>query len=175
MFCKKGFTLIEVVIVTLIIAALALLVAPSFKNSTITNQMEKAKIGLVELVTAVKLYNEVNSIHLSGNFNQAMFDALSIEDGNQGYTYLQNATGRWGQRTAGEYSLIDGTATNGILNCRYSIGDTSNSSILAYTKCKFDRIDEEGSECYKFYIENANPAVIKKVRYEDNTNECNDL
>lgn len=172
---KKGFTLIEVVIVTLIIAALALLVGPSFRNSTITNQMEKAKIGLVELVTAVKLYNEVNTTSLSGLFNQDMYDALSVEDENQGYIYLQNAAGRWGERSAGEYSLKDATSTNGILNCKYEIGDSADANILAYTKCKFDKVDEEGTECYRFYIEKANPAVIKKVRYEENTNECNDL
>ena len=75
---KKGFTLIEVIVVTLIIAALALLVAPSFKNSTITNDMEKAKMGLVEFTNAVKLYNEVHpSVPISGTFTSIMYSQLA--------------------------------------------------------------------------------------------------
>ena len=172
---KKGFTLIEVVIVTLIIAALALLIGPSFKNSTLTNQMEKAKIGLVELVTAVKLYNEVHSTALSGTFDQTMFDALSVEDNEQGYIYLQNANARWSTRhgSATEYSLNDATAENGVLHCRYVIGEPADD-MLAYTKCAFNKVDEEGTECYEFYIKKDNPAVIKKQRF-DGDDSCDDL
>jgi len=166
---KKGFTLIEVIVVTLIIAALALLVAPSFKNSALTNQMEKAKIGLIELSTSVKLYNEVHSTPLSGVLDTDMFNTLTQYDGDQGYVYLQHA-GRWGIRptSANQYSLRD---TNGPLNCRYTVGDVENGDILTQTKCKFDKIDQDGTECYRFYIEKTNPAVIKKDRLED----CDDL
>ncbi len=81
---KKGFTLVEVIAVTLIIAALALLVVPSFKNSALTNKMEKAKVGLIELTNSVKLYNEVHDTPLSGVLNNAMFDTLTTIDQNQG-------------------------------------------------------------------------------------------
>lgn len=166
---KEGFTLIEVVVVTLIIAALALLVAPSFKNSTLTNQMEKAKIGLVELTTAVKLYNEVHSTTLSGTFNNDMFNTLTQEDTAQGYVYLQNS-GRWGLRTATDYSLYDG---NSILNCKYIIGQGTDD-IVASAKCEFDEVDGDGTECYQFYIERTNPAVVKK-QILDGDSDCNDL
>ena len=171
MFGKKGFTLIEVVVVTIIIAALALLVMPSFKNSSLTNQMEKAKIGLVELTTAAKLYNEVNSSNpVSGTFNGDMFSSFTAVSDNQGYVYLQNSA-RWGVRSSDEYSLRDGS---GILKCRYIIEDSS-SRWLAQTKCKFDKVDQTGTECYLFYIEKDNPAVVKKTRYEENSNDCDDL
>ncbi len=162
---KKGFTLIEVVVVTLIIAALALLVAPSFKNSVMTNQMEMAKIGLVELTTAVKLYNEIHDSNpMSGIFNKDNFDLLTQEDTEQGYVYLQNSN-RWGLRTgsATEYSL---RTAEGVLNCRYTIGDNQDTSILSHTTCKFTGPDEDVEECYKFFIQKTNPAIVKKVRLD---------
>ncbi len=159
MSSKKGFTLIEVVVVTLIIAALALLVVPSFKNSALTNQMEKAKIGLVEFTTAVKLYNEVNTTPLSGDFDSTMFNALTNVDDPQGYIYLRNGN-RWAVRTGNLMSLRDGD--NGVLNCTYYIGNQANADILSYTECSFDKIDEDGKECYRFYVPKSNPAVLKK-------------
>ena len=168
---KNGFTLVEVIAVTLIIAALALLVVPSFKNSALTNQMEKAKVGLVELTTAVKLYNEVHSTPLSGVLNATMFETLSTIDENQGYRYLQHPV-RWGVRpgSTNQYSLRD---SDGVLNCRYTVGDTQDPNILTQTKCSFRRIDEAGSECYMFYMQRNNPAVRKK-KGEPEVN-CNDL
>ena len=154
---KKGFTLIEVIVVTLIIAALALLVVPSFKNSALTNQMEKAKIGLVELTTAVKLYNEVNATPLVGVFNTEMLDVLTNQSDPQGYKYLANRN-RWGVLSGSKVSLVDGGS---ILNCEYYIGSSTDAS-LSYTDCAFDKIDEEGQECYRFSINRADPAVVKK-------------
>lgn len=162
---KKGFTLMEVLIVTIIIAILALLVVPSFKNSALTNQMEKAKIGLVEITTAVKLYNEVNTEHLSGilrNGSNQMFEKLTNADDPQGYIYLRNGQ-RWAERPNGsnrEMSLRDG---NSVLNCTYSIGNIE-SDILSQVTCEFDAVDSDNNEteCYRFYIERNNPAVVKK-------------
>ena len=155
---KKGFTLVEVIAVTLIIAALALLVVPSFKNSALTNQMEKAKVGLVELTTAVKLYREAHTEPISGVFDNAMFNALTDPADE---VYLRNAN-RWAHRpgSATEYSLID---VNGVLNCQYTITAASSTSpLLSSALCQFPKVDEDGTECYNFYMEKANPAVIKK-------------
>ncbi len=167
---KKGFTLIEVVVVTLIIAVLALLTVPSFRNSALTNQMEKAKIGLIELATAVKLYNEVHETDpISGVFDVDNFQLLTEEDSEQGYVYLQNAGGRWGFRPGSttEYSLWGGDA---VLNCQYVIGEPS-ASFLVSTTCQFDSLEGEGSECYTFSIQKTNPAVITKVRLDN----CEDI
>ena len=162
---KKGFTLMEVLVVTIIIAALALLVIPSFKNSALTNQMEKAKIGLVELTTAVKLYNEVNTEQLSGVLRGGsgqMFDKLTNEEDPQGYIYLRNKQ-RWDEKPNSsnrEMSLKDG---NGVLNCRYFIGGQA-SSLLSSVTCEFNKLDSDNNEteCYRFYINKANPDVLKK-------------
>ena len=153
---QKGFTLIEVLVVTLIIAALALLVVPSFKNSALTNQMEKAKIGLVELTTAVKLYNEVNTERLSGNFDTVMFGKLTNPEDPQGYIYLRGGN-RWAVSN-GNMALKD---AGSVLNCVYTIAEASSDE-LSSTQCTFNKVDEEGTECYKFYILRNNPAVIKK-------------
>ena len=162
---KKGFTLIEVIVVTLIIATLALLVAPSFKNSALTNQMEKAKIGLVELTTAVKLYNEVHPTndHISGVLDQENFEKLTEEDEDHGYVYLQNSD-RWGIRSGSptEYSLWGG---DGVLECRYTIGGVEDD-FLSSAGCQF--YDEAGNEeCYNFSINRTNPAVIVKTRLDN--------
>ena len=170
MSAKKGFTLIEVVIVTLIIAALALLVVPSFKNSALTNQIEKAKVGLIELSTAVKLYNEDHTSPMRGYFDTTKYELLT-QQGQSGYAYLLHGS-RWGTRPGSnsEYSLGD---ANGVLNCRYLIAE--NTSIIASVKCKFNKIDQEGTLCYRFYIPKNNPAVIKKQGPDDEGVTCNEL
>lgn len=157
MLNRKGFTLIEVVVVTLIIAALAVLVAPSFKNSAVTNDMEKAKIGLVELTNAVKLFYEVNPIsRIEGKLEQANFDSLTDASA-QGYAYLNNAN-RWSLRSGSgtDYSLRG-------INCVYTIG-TRTASEVTSASCKFKKDVDDAGECYRFYILRSNPAVIKKER-----------
>ena len=156
---KKGFTLIEVIVVTLIIAALALLVAPSFKNSTITNDMEKAKMGLVEFTNAAKLYNEVHpSAPISGTFDSIMYSKLAY-DGNEGFAYLQNTGNRWHQGQGSNYTLLN-------LDCVFSfnIGDTSSmANTLSMAKCKFEKPNgAEGKDCYWFSIKKSNPMIIDK-------------
>lgn len=155
MLNKKGFTMIEIIVVTLIIATLALLVAPSFKNSTMTADIEKAKIGLVELNTAVKLYYEVNpSGNISGIFNNNTYQKLTktVNNDAQGYTYLHNAA-RWEQRSNGSYSLKG-------INCKYNIGAIGADETTS-VECIF-KDDNKNNECYKFSINKNNPAVVKR-------------
>lgn len=151
---KKGFTLIELVVVTLIIATLALLVAPSFKNSTLTTNVEKAKIGLVELNTAVKFYYEVNpgADDIEGLFNNDKWTKLKSED-SQGYVYLHNA-GKWVPQSGSYYSLAG-------VNCKYTIGAETDNELTS-TECLFTDDDNE-KECYKFFINKDNPAVIQRA------------
>ena len=167
----------EVLVVTIIIAILALLVVPSFKNSALTNQMEKAKVGLVELTTAVKLYNEVNTTPLSGIFRDGsdqMFEKLTNTNDPQGYIYLRNGQ-RWAENPNAAnraMSLRDG---NSVLNCTYWIGNSENS-LLSWTNCEFNVVDSDNNEteCYRFSIQKNNPAVIRKENIDcgsgDNAN-----
>ncbi len=152
---KKGFTMIEIIVVTLIIATLALLVAPSFRNSQMTANIEKAKIGLVELNTAVKLYYEVNpNGNLSGILEQENFDTLSTKDTTQEYTYLHNP-GRWTSRPGGAELSFDG------LNCKYTIGESS-ADVTTSVTCRFTD-DEDTDDCYIFFINKDNPALVQRT------------
>ena len=151
---KKGFTLIEIIVVTLIIATLALLVAPSFKNSTLTTNMEKAKIGLAELNTALKLYYEIHpNASLKGILAGKKFETLADEDTEYGYSYLQHPA-RWKTNPSG-----NGMSLNG-MNCEYYMGD-KNEEDFTYVYCKF-KDDEDNEQCNAFFIRKSNPAVIKK-------------
>jgi len=153
---KKGFTLIEVVVVTLIIAALALLVAPTFKNSTVTNDMEKAKMGLTEYTNAVKLYNEVHpNTQLSGYFNNHQFSRLTVDNTND-FVYLQHHQGRWAPAANSNfYTFLN-------LECIYRYDGGAND-IVSRAMCYFPKYnEEEGKDCYWFTIYKNNPLVIKR-------------
>ena len=153
---KKGFTLIEVVVVTLIIAALALLVAPSFKNSTVTNDMEKAKMGLTEYTNAMKLYNEVNPNNpLTGYLKSHQFGHL-IADNENNLTYLQHYEGRWMPAAGSTYY----TFLN--LECVFRY-DGGTNGIISRAMCYFPKYNnEEEKDCYWFTIYKNNPLVIKR-------------
>lgn len=56
---KKGFTLMEVMVVVLIIAILVSLFSLTYRKSVEMRNNEKARAMLVELANAAKLYNEM--------------------------------------------------------------------------------------------------------------------
>jgi len=156
---SKGFTLIEVVVVTLVIAALALLVAPSFKNSAITNNIEKAKMGLTEYTNAIKLYVENypgKAHYMTGVLNEAKFQYLTEDISQSGYIVWPNTAGRWGRGpVVGDNYTLYG------LDCKfgYKVGERT---VLTEAACNFKSYDNEEPECYKFKIYRENPGVIKK-------------
>jgi len=67
---KKGFTLIEVLVVVVLIAILSMLAFPSFKKSREVNKNEAAKVKLLEVANAARLYNEDASTKVVGRFGQ---------------------------------------------------------------------------------------------------------
>lgn len=152
----KGFTLIEVVVVTLVIAALALLVAPSFRNSTVTNDIERAKMGLTEYTNAVKLYLEAHPLgNVTGWLDLQKFTRLT-DTTVDGYAIWPNTAGRWGPGpvSANFYTLVG-------LDCKFGYG-VGGANVLSKVMCNFDKYNGEGKECYWFVIEKANPVLIKK-------------
>ena len=58
MNCKKGFTLIEVLVVVVVIAIVAIIAFPSYKKANVVSQNEAARGKLLELANAVRMYNE---------------------------------------------------------------------------------------------------------------------
>ena len=70
---KKGFTLIEVLVVVLIIAVLFAMYSASYESSKITRRNEKARAMFVEFANAARLFNEMYpSQRLVGTFGNTM-------------------------------------------------------------------------------------------------------
>lgn len=157
---RKGFTLIEVLVVVLIIAVLAVMAVPSFRNAGITNKMEKARIGLIEFTSAVRLYNDANKndstdVSLNGVFNEDMFNLLTAtSDGEK--PYLEQST-RW-LSVSGNMSLKEGSATTA-LNCTYKTANTGN--ILSCVYCDFGTAD---TKKVKYYVNRTDPSRIVMVK-----------
>lgn len=75
---KKGFTLIEVLVVVLIIAVLFAMYSASYESSKITRRNEKARAMFVEFANAARLFNEMYpSTRLVGTFGDTMGVASS--------------------------------------------------------------------------------------------------
>jgi prepilin-type N-terminal cleavage/methylation domain-containing protein len=55
---KRGFTLIEVLVVVVVIAIIAILAFPSYKKANEVSKNEAARGKLLELSNAVRMYNE---------------------------------------------------------------------------------------------------------------------
>ncbi|MDR1124136.1 MAG: prepilin-type N-terminal cleavage/methylation domain-containing protein [Elusimicrobiota bacterium] len=70
---KKGFTLIEVLVVVVVVAILALLAFASYKRARLTAQNEMARAKLVEVAMAAQMYNEDarGSARVAGGLGQA--------------------------------------------------------------------------------------------------------
>ena len=60
---KKGFTLMEILVVVLIVVVLVSLYSLTYKKSIGTRNNERARAMFVELANAAKLYNEMNPNH----------------------------------------------------------------------------------------------------------------
>lgn len=71
MFNKKGFTLIEVLVVVVLIAIVSMIAFPSFKKSREITKNEGARLKLLEVSNAARMYNEDAPIKVAGRFGQA--------------------------------------------------------------------------------------------------------
>jgi|GEM_PF-3357909 prepilin-type N-terminal cleavage/methylation domain len=60
---KKGFTLMEILVVVLIVVILVSMFSLTYKKNVGTRNNERARALLVELANAAKLYNEMNPNH----------------------------------------------------------------------------------------------------------------
>ena len=70
---KKGFTLMEVLVVVLIIAVLFVMYSASYDGARVTRRVEKARAMFVEFTNAAKLFNEMfPNTRLVGRFGTTM-------------------------------------------------------------------------------------------------------
>jgi len=71
---KKGFTLIEVLVVVVFIAIVSMIAFPSYKKAKAITANDAARVKLLELATAVMMYNEADNMDNSGKFHKVAGD-----------------------------------------------------------------------------------------------------
>ena len=102
---RKGFTLIEVLVVVLVIAIVALIAFPSYRRARLTSQNEMARAKLVEVANAARMFNEDNrgANRVAGGFGESpvqnfnsplmlfttVHGDISITD-NSGFSYIRD-------------------------------------------------------------------------------------
>lgn len=67
---KKGFTLIEVLVVVVFIAIVSMIAFPSYKRAKAISANDAARVKLLELATAVMMYNENDNMDNDGKFHK---------------------------------------------------------------------------------------------------------
>ncbi|MFA5062652.1 MAG: prepilin-type N-terminal cleavage/methylation domain-containing protein [Candidatus Omnitrophota bacterium] len=58
---RKGFTLVEIMVIVAIIALLAAIIVPNFLNSRLASNTETAKVNILSLSKACETYSTVNN------------------------------------------------------------------------------------------------------------------
>ena len=75
---RKGFTLIELMIVVVIIGILAALAIPRFMQATVKSKQSEAKGILKQIYTMERTYRQENGVYLACA-NNAAFNAIGVE------------------------------------------------------------------------------------------------
>ena len=79
MLNKKGFTLIEVLVVVVLIAIISMIAFPSFKKSREITKNEGARIKLLEVANAARMYNEDATQKVAGRFGQVLSGGTFVD------------------------------------------------------------------------------------------------
>jgi len=110
---KKGFTLIEILVVVVVIAIISLIAFASYRNARLASQNEMARGKLVEVANAARMFNEDNFgvNRVAGGFGVSpvpgfaspltLFESAGNTDSNFSYirdTEWDNIAGVWHYR-----------------------------------------------------------------------------
>lgn len=133
---RKGFTLIELMIVVVIIGILAALAIPRFFQATTKTRQSEAKLILKQICTNQMLYraaNPLNQYYTSGatgsSTNQNAFAAIDVSiPANAVYSYTIVAAGN--DFTATATANLDDDATNDVwtIHADGHLANTSNDA-----------------------------------------------
>jgi len=94
---EKGFTLIELMVVVMIIGILAALAIPSFVNATTKSKQGKAKADLRTYGTALELYYTDNDTYPEtgslANLKPTYMKTIPDDPWGHDYVFVKNGTG----------------------------------------------------------------------------------
>lgn len=164
MLNKKGFTLIEVLVVVVLIAIVSMIAFPSFKKSREVNRNEAAKVKLLEVANAARMYNEDAATKVAGRFGSALSGyldplALFYPQGGTGSTYLKNMEAWSGTGSSTNYN----TYTYYVCN-QDSSGDQPISACKDGTEIRIavmKKLDATGRYAGEAWVSSDNLGVVK--------------
>lgn len=151
---KKGFTIVELVIVIAVIAILAAVLIPTFSNVI---ESANKSADLSEAQTSLKAYSAYTS-----SKGQSLADGtvFKVKKSNRAYVFYKGSLHEFKEHDAGEYSVI------------LTIGDTNYAS----NKMTAHYLDDSGKEnAFEESTEgfvNFFYSTIKNVTFEDGSLNC---
>jgi prepilin-type N-terminal cleavage/methylation domain-containing protein len=104
---RKGFTLIELMVVVLIVGILAAVAIPLMRGRIDSAKWSEAKAGMGTVVTALRAYASEKGTVAAGDVGVDEFSKIGIEDTDLDGTYF----------THDAYEITSATAANGVLTC----------------------------------------------------------
>jgi type IV pilus assembly protein PilA len=103
---RKGFTLIELMVVVLIVGILAAVAIPLMRGRIDSAKWSEAKSAMGTIATALRAYASEKGTVIATDIGAADFPKIGIELTDLDGTYFTN----------GAYAMSAVTATNGVLN-----------------------------------------------------------
>ena len=151
---KKGFSLVELMIVVAIIAILAAIAIPSFMRFALRSKTSEATSNLAGIRTGEEAYRAENDVYLaSGNYPAAVPPAGGT---------MWNAE----DAAADEFTAI-GFSADGVVRYQYAAVINASNAVPFFTLTATGDLDDDGENAV--YIVSNNPDTA-----EDRTNAAGD-
>jgi len=104
---RKGFTLIELMVVVLIVGILAAVAIPLMRGRIDSAKWSEAKASMGTIVTALRAYASEKGTVAAGDVGAGDFAKIGIEDTDLDGTYFTHEA----------FAVTSASAANGVLDC----------------------------------------------------------